>query len=69
MFTQASATTVMPSSTAALPVSVRREQPQRRLQIRAHAVRPEKERTAAGGAVLIHGVLLTTTGQENLTDR
>ena len=49
MFTQASAATAMPSSTAALPVSVRRNTRSGVCRFRAHAVRPENGCTAAGG--------------------
>ena len=49
MFTQASAATAMPSSTAALPASVRRNTCSGVCRFRAHAVRPENGCTAAGG--------------------
>ena len=49
MFTQASAATAMPSSTAALPVSVRRNTRSGVCRFRAHAVRPENGCAAAGG--------------------
>ena len=48
-FTQISATTTMPSSTAAPPVSVRRNIRSGVCKFRAHAVRPENE-LAAGGS-------------------
>jgi hypothetical protein len=48
MFTQASAASAMASSTAAPPVSVRRNSRSGVWRFRAHAVRPEKEFTAAG---------------------
>ena len=49
MFTQASAATAMPSSTAALPVSVRRNSRSGVCRFRAHAVRPDNGCAAAGG--------------------
>ena len=49
IFTQASAATVMPTSTAALPVSVRRNTRSGVCRFRAHAVRPEKGCAPAGG--------------------
>ena len=49
MFTQASAATAMPSSTTALPVSVRRNTRSGVCRFRAHAVRPENGCAAAGG--------------------
>ena len=50
MFTQASATTAMASSTAALPVSVRRNTCSGVCRFRAHAVRSANGCPAAGGS-------------------
>jgi hypothetical protein len=49
MFTQISAASFMASSTAAPPVSVRRNVRSGVCMLRAHAVRPEKGLAAAGG--------------------
>ena len=49
MFTQASAAIAVPSSTAALPASVRRNTRSGVCRFRAHVVRPENGRTADGG--------------------
>src|ERR1019366_10697017 len=49
MFTQINAASAMASSTAAPPVSVRRNVRSGVCMFRAHAVRPENERAAAGG--------------------
>lgn len=58
MLTQTSAATAMASSTAALPVSVRKNLRSGVCKFRAHAVRPEKGCTPLERSFIGHGVPL-----------
>jgi hypothetical protein len=61
MFTQTSAATAMASSTAALPVSVRKNLRSGVCRFRAHAVRPEKGWTT--GSCPSSGTVISLVGE------
>ena len=58
MLIHTSAATVIATSTAALPVSVRKNTRNGVCRLLAHAVRPDRARAAGGRVILGHGFLL-----------